>query len=273
MFHTLKNWLRHRKANRLTQEITDRQWQSAEAPISNLFAHLGVPDKQRLRALAMEFLVSKQMAGARGLRLKPSVQLSIALQACLPILNLGLEWYEGWIGIIVYPGDFIIPREEMDEYGIVHEFDDVVLGEAWHNGPVLISWFDDMEEAGDVQIVIHEFAHKLDMRNGLADGFPPLHADMSRQAWKTAFTAAFEDFRHRTDRGEETGLDIYGSEAPAEFFAVMSEAFFARPGLLRKEYPEVYGQLEKFYRQSPLKENALNEPAAARTGRPESRRN
>ncbi len=129
------------------------------------------------------------------------MQLSIALQACLPILNLdtGLDAYRGWVGIVVYPGDFVIPRQIVDEDGIVHEFDDAVLGEAWEGGPVLLSWFDDMNEVGDVNIVIHEFAHKLDMANGTADGMPALHDDMSRAAWIAAFKPAYEDFCRRVD--------------------------------------------------------------------------
>jgi Mlc titration factor MtfA (ptsG expression regulator) len=81
-------------------------------------------------------------AARKGLQLTPRIQLTIALQACLPILHLGLDWYAGWVGIVVYPGDFVIPRRMIDEDGVVHEYDDEVMGEAWYGGPVLISWFD-----------------------------------------------------------------------------------------------------------------------------------
>ncbi len=132
----------------------------------------------------------------RDFQLTAAMQLSIALQACLLILNLdtGLDAYRGWVGIVVYPGDFVIPRQIVDEDGIVHEFDDAVLGEAWEGGPVLLSWFDDMHDVGDVNIVIHEFAHKLDMASGTADGMPALHDDKSRAAWVAAFKPAYEDF-------------------------------------------------------------------------------
>lgn len=258
MFHALHRWLRRRRARALSREIPAEAWQQVEACLPVL-GHLSLTDRQRLRQLSLEFLVSKQMSAAQGLTLRLPIQLSIALQACLPILNLGLDWYDGWQGIVVYPGDFVIPRQETDECGIVHEFDDTVLGEAWHGGPVLLSWFDDEEnhapERAGCQIVLHEFAHQLDMKNGAADGFPPLHSNMSRTDWHAAFATAYADFRQRIETGGEdhSQLDPYGASAPAEFFAVMSEAFFSQPAVLLEEYPAVHEQLRHFYRQNPGK--------------------
>lgn len=252
MIRRLRLWLQRRKAARI--QVTAEEWARVEERLPFL-DHLPAEDRLRLRDLALQFLAEKQMSGARGLPLRPAMQLSIALQACLPVLELGLEWYRGWVGIVVYPGDFVIPRQEMDELGIVHEFDDAVLGEAWLGGPVLLSWFEDNRDAKGINIVIHEFAHKLDMRNGCADGLPPLHAGMSPLAWSNDFGRAFEDFVKRVARseisGEHMALDPYAAEAPAEFFAVMSEAFFETPSLLRDEYPDVYAQLRLFYRQDP----------------------
>jgi len=150
----------------------------------------------------------------------------------------------------------VIPRRVIDEDGVVHEYDDEVMGEAWYGGPVLISWFDQAEDAEGINVVIHEFAHKLDMKSGDADGLPPLHAGMSRRRWIDVMSAAFGDFRRRVDAGEDTPLDPYGAEMPNEFFAVTSEAFFETPELLRSEYPEVYAQLRDFYRQDPLGKSA-----------------
>ncbi|WIM06148.1 MAG: zinc-dependent peptidase [Candidatus Nitricoxidivorans perseverans] len=247
-----REWRRGRAINRIT--VTDDQWRSAERHL-HFLDRLADADRLRLRQMAREFLATKEWTGARGLDLDAGMQISIALQACLPVLNLGLDWYRGWVGIVVYPGDFVIPRQVMDEDGVMHEYDDPVLGEAWEGGPVLVSWFESPEEAGGVNVVIHEFAHKLDMRSGAVDGLPPLHADMSRRAWIAAFEPAFEDFRRRVDeaeaRNEDTLLDPYAAEHPSEFFAVMSEAFFETPELLRGEYPAVYEQLRRFYRQDP----------------------
>jgi len=248
MIRKLLGWWRLRRAGRL--EIPAALWDEAEAGLSFL-GHLTPDERTHLRQLAREFIAEKQWSGARGLQLTPHIQVAIALQACLPILHLGLDWYAGWVGIVVYPGDFLIPRRIMDEDGVVHEFDDDVLGEAWYGGPVLISWFEQPQDAGGINVVIHEFAHKLDMKSGEADGLPPMHAGMSRQRWIAVMSEAFNDFQRRVDGGEETPLDPYGAELPTEFFAVASEAFFQTPELLKSEYPDVYEQFKRFYRQDP----------------------
>ena len=99
--------------------------------------------------------------------------LEIALQACVPVLNLGLDWYDDWVGVVVYPGDFVVPRRVTDDAGVVHEYEDTLVGEAWEGGPVLLSWQPESLAADGINVVIHEFAHKLDMRNGEPDGLRP----------------------------------------------------------------------------------------------------
>lgn len=250
----ISDWWRRRQADRL--EIAESLWDQVESQL-HFLGHLPPDERSELRLLARQFIAEKQWSGAQGLQLTPRIQLTIALQACLPILKLGLDWYDGWVGIVVYPGDFLIPRRMVDEDGVVHEYDDEVMGEAWYGGPVLLSWFDDAADAHGINVVIHEFAHKLDMRSGDADGVPPLHEGMSRRRWIEVMSRAFDDFQERVDHGEETLLDPYGAEWPAEFFAVASEAFFENPSLLRDEYPEVYDQLRLFYRQDPGVQRAV----------------
>lgn len=249
MIGRLSEWWHRRAAEKLV--ISAAQWHDAEYQLPFL-DRLNDEERERLRALARLFIAEKEWTGAQGLQLTAAMQLSIALQACLPILELGLDWYRGWVGIVVYPGDFVIPREFVDADGIVHEYDDPVLGEAWEGGPVLLSWFADMAEVGDVNIVIHEFAHKLDMTNGETDGMPALHDTMRRADWIAAFQPAFADFCRRVDAGEDTAIDPYAAEHPAEFFAVASEVFFEAPALLHDEYPAVFEQLRLFYNQNPL---------------------
>lgn len=238
--------------------VTTGQWSRIEADLPCL-DHLSKADRSRLRQMALEFIAQKEWYGAQGLELTPDIQFSIALQACLPVLNLGLDSYRGWVGVIVYPGDFVIRRKQMSEDGVVHEFDDQVAGEAWEGGPVLLSWFDRPEEADGMNVVIHEFAHKLDMLNGPPDGMPPLHEGMDRQAWADAFESAWRDFCARVDNGEDTFIDPCAAEHPAEFFAVTSEVFFEAPDLLHAEYPAAYEQLRQFYRQDPLRCNGCSQ--------------
>ena len=254
MIRSLSQWWRNRQARRL--DIPEILWEEVESGLYFL-GHLTQRERIDLRTLAREFIAAKEWSGAQGLALRPRIQLTIALQACLPILHLGLDWYSGWVGIIVYPGDFLIPRRIIDEDGVMHEFDDEVMGEAWYGGPVLISWFDNPADARGINVVIHEFAHKLDMKSGDADGLPPLHEGMSRRRWIAAMSAAFDDFQQRVDGGEETLLDPYAAELPSEFFAVASEAFFESPAMLLAEYPEVYEQLKLFYRQDPGAQRAV----------------
>jgi Mlc titration factor MtfA (ptsG expression regulator) len=248
MFEFLRRW---RQARRLAKIRVDASlWERVEATLPFL-AYLDDDARARLRELARRFLADKEFHGADGMVLTDEIMLSIALQACLPVLNIGLEAYRGWVGVIVYPGDFVIPRSEVDEDGVVHEFDDEVLGEAWEGGPVLVSWPPPDAAHEGVNVVIHEFAHKLDMTNGMADGLPPLPARMSRSEWARVFTEAYESLCEQVDAGLPTAIDPYGAEHPAEFFAVASEAFFETPVRLREAFPAVYAQLRALYRLDP----------------------
>lgn len=236
-------------------EIPDALWQETLARLPFL-GWLSADERRRLRDLVARFLDEKEFTTAGGLALDDRMRLSIAVQGCLPILNLGLDWYAGWVGIVVYPAEFVIPRSVVDDDGVVHEYDEVASGEAWGGGPLLISW-EDVEMAGEgYNVVIHEFAHKLDMLNGEADGMPPLPPGMSRRAWEETLLDAYDDFCDRVDAaeaaGDETEIDPYAAESPGEFFAVIAECFFESPSLLRGQYPALYAQMASFFRLDPL---------------------
>lgn len=254
MFSAFRRWRRQRTADR--SQVSSAQWDEVERALPFL-DYLPPEERPRLRRMALELLADKQVHGAGGLRLTDEILLSIALQACLPVLNIGLEAYADWVGIIVYPGDFVIPRSYADEDGVVHEYDDEVLGEAWEGGPVLVSWGGGENASDGINVVIHEFVHKLDMGNGEVDGYPRLPAHLSTRDWTRAFRPAYDDFCRRVDAGEDTVLDPYGAENPGEFFAVMSEAFFETPALLGFEYPAVYTQLSRYFGQDPAVREAL----------------
>ena len=250
MFQIIRNWLDRRIIERST--ITPSQWSAAFAALP-LLDGLVEDEKCRLRELAILFLDRKAIEGAHELAVTQSMALIIALQACLPILELGLACYDGWSTVIVYPSGFAPERVVTDEYGVEHRVRDELAGEAWQRGPVILAW-DETEHAGYVDghnLVIHEFAHKLDMQNGDANGFPPLHREMNPVAWTHAFSAGFEDFQQRCRVGEHIGISCYGASSPAEYFAVLSEVFFERPDLLRGYYAAVYEQMRQFYRREP----------------------
>ena len=262
-------WLK-RKAAPAAIAIDAAELREATAPF--LFMR-GVTEEEtaRLGQLCAHFLASKHFSGAAGHDITRQMRLQVAAQACILILELDPASYDGWSEIIVYPGQFAPEREVLDEAGVVHLTRDAMAGEAWLGGPVILSWedvamsADPGQQVAGYNVVIHEFAHKLDMLNGAPNGFPPLGKGMSLKAWKQAFSAAYADFCKRVDAAdaleEKDGgealdllpIDAYASENPAEFFAVTSEAFFETPELLEADYPEVYGQLRQYYRQDPLK--------------------
>ena len=243
----LKQWRRRRVLAR--HRIDDAPWQRTLARLPFLRG-LDAPQTRRLQELALVFLAEKEFSGARGQKVGDAMRLSIAAQACLLVLELGLDWYDGWSGIVVYPSDFRVRRSEIDETGVMHEWDDELAGESWPGGPVVLSW-DAAQHDEYANVVIHEFAHKLDMANGDADGVPPLHRGMDPAAWRAAFEEAYAGFCEAVDRGQDTWLDPYAAEDPAEFFAVLSEAFFEAPNEMRRRYPDAYAQLRLFYRQDP----------------------
>ncbi|MBP1149775.1 MULTISPECIES: M90 family metallopeptidase [Methylocaldum] len=246
--------LRRRRRRKLLQRglISESTWLWSLAGL-RIFDLLNNEERERLRQLSTLFVHEKIFEPAGGMILDDRVRTRIAALACLPILNLDFDCYDGWRTVVVYPGGFIRPRSEFDAIGVMHEWEDVLTGESWERGPVILSWAD-VQGSGHCEgynVVIHEMAHKLDMLNGAADGFPNLHRGMARRVWTDAFTAAFEDFNDRVDQEEKTPIDPYAAEAPGEFFAVLSEYFFEAPDLVRMEYPEIYDLLAQFYRQDP----------------------
>lgn len=215
-------------------------------------------ERARLRELASLFLSEKEFSGAAGQEVTDEVAVSIAAQACLPVLELGLGWYDGFVGIVVYPDEVVARREVVDDDGVVHLYDEALTGEAMVDGPVVLSWRDvaeSSEGAGEsaYNVVIHEFAHVLDMRDGEADGLPPIADASERRAWIEALEDAFAAHVHAVDDGLQPFLDPYGAEGPEEFFAVSSESFFIEPQALLEAHPAWYAALSRFYRQDPAR--------------------
>ncbi len=250
MFEAFRRWRRRRIIERA--ELDPALWQQTLAQLPFLRG-LSVAENERLRQTVILFLHDKSIHGAGGLTLDVAMPLLIAAQACILVMNLDIEYYAGWVEVIVYPDEFVPAMDYVDEDGVVHRDHAPRAGEAWLQGPVILSWADVAPRAdGDgVNVVIHEFAHKLDMLNGDANGYPPLHAGMKRQDWVAAFAASYADFCCRVTADEETVIDPYAAESPAEFFAVMSEAFFEIPHAVQALYPLIYTQLRLFYKQDP----------------------
>ncbi|HEV2611999.1 MAG TPA: M90 family metallopeptidase [Noviherbaspirillum sp.] len=266
--------------SRSKPSIPDPLWQATIARLP--FLHfLGSQDLAALKHLCEQLLDKKTMTGAGGLELTDDIAVMIAAQACLPVLHLTLDLYDDMAGIIVYPAEFVVPQAEVDEAGVVHEWREPVSGEAiGAGGAVVLSWQDaDAFDVPGYNVVIHEFAHKIDMGNGDANGCPPFlsafHRDIGLQEWKEAFSSAYDDFlsrvesldaglpenfdpddphhaQHYDELFASLPLDPYATQNPAEFFAVATEAFFVQPTPLAQAYPRVYDLLSRYYRQDPM---------------------
>lgn len=262
--------------------IPDHLWTSTLASLP-FVARLHGDERSRLRTLAAQLLADKQMAGAAGLELTAAMQVNIAVQACLPVLNLGLDWYRGWKSIVVYPSEFLVPRSVTDDDGVVHEYIEPITGEAWDRGPLVLSWEDAQRTATGAgaaySVVIHEFVHKIDLLDREADGVPPFlsarHSQLTVERWRRVLHEAFNRFAAEVER-VEAGLpgeldpesdevdryfahlpfDAYAAQDEAEFFAVSSEAFFVEPTRLQQAFPDWYALLAQFFLQDPLATNA-----------------
>ena len=245
----LPGWLQALRgaSTRSAQDIPDELWLHAlqQFPFLQLRSQ---GELKRLRRLSRGFLDCKQFHGADGLQITDRIAVSVAAQACLPILNLGptpevLQWYDDFVGVVLYPGEMLARREQTDDAGIVHQYQEVLSGEAMQDGPVALSWSDVAAGGASAQqgynVVIHEFVHKLDMRDGCADGCPPLPpgfmgqsgAQAARKLWLGTLETCYQRFREQVIIAERFGgeapwLDAYGAESIDEFFAVASEAYF-----------------------------------------------
>ncbi|VVD77196.1 membrane protein [Pandoraea aquatica] len=249
--------------------IEDDVWHEVVSALPFL-SRRSATDLEKLRALAADFLAGKHFSTAHGLPLTQAMCVSVAAQACLPILHLPPALYRGWTGIVLYPGEFLIRKTVQDEAGVVHDVEQEASGEAWEGGPVVLSWQD--VQASDVlayNVVIHEFVHKIDMEGGEADGVPPmlrrLHGDLTPETWCEVFDPAYEEFCHHVanvpdihwDTFASTSLlDPYATEHESEFFAVCAEAFFVASEAFQQEYPALYTLFSRYFLQDP----------AARTG-------
>lgn len=235
--------------------IADSDWFAVTRRIS-LLKSLSANEKARLRELSTLFLHAKDFTGVQGLEITEEIRITVAAQACLEILELGLDVYDGWVEIVVYPEAFRVQRQTADEFGIVHEQATTLSGESWGQGPVILSWDDVRRDSFTPQpgrnVVIHEFAHKLDMLNGRANGMPPLPPGMSSDAWATALGEAYARLQQRLEDDRRPVIDPYAATNPAEFFAVVCEYFFTDPHTLRTQCVAVYDQLRAYFQQNPL---------------------
>jgi Mlc titration factor MtfA (ptsG expression regulator) len=250
---SLQRWRMRRVIRR--HPIPHNIWQSVTRRVTVLKG-LDAVQMAHLREMTTWFLDQKLISGAQGVEITASMEVVVAVQACLLILNLGVDCFDGWTEVILYPGAFRVHHEQVDAIGLVHNESSDLSGESWLRGPVILSW-DNVEcdtytcRAGH-NVVLHEFAHKLDGLDGVMNGMPPLRGGMSRKRWADAMSFTYEKLCGHVAAGKSTYINPYAATSPAEFFAVVSEYFFTAPDILKKHCPDVHKQLTLFYRPVAL---------------------
>lgn len=248
----MRNWFRRLRSR--PEAIDPASWDAAVAELRLLDAR--TPEAlEALRERAAWFLGRFRFSGAHGLEVTPRMRLLVAAQACLPMLRLPNGHLGHWHELILYPGQFRVRRSHHDsDSEVVTEWDDELAGEAWSQGPVILSWADieqDMAEPFEgFNVVIHEIAHKIDMSDGYSDGVPPLPS-AQRRDWLRVMQGAFDAHAAAVEAGHDTVLDPYAAESPDEFHAVVSEYYFTAPDVLAEHHPEVHAEFARYYGEVP----------------------
>ena len=213
-------------------------------------------EQEELRTLIRVFLSEKKFEGCGGLEITDEIRVVIAAQACILLLNREHDYYAGLHSVLVYPSAYLAPSQFIDEVGVVHEGHEDRLGEAWTRGSIVLAWDEVRRDSRDFDdgynVTFHEFAHQLDQQDGSFDGAPLLEKSSHYRSWARVLMKEYQALGRAAERGQETLIDQYGATAPAEFFAVVTEAFFEMPKALSDEHPELYSELKKFYRQDTL---------------------
>ena len=220
--------------------------------VRSLPADLQLKLKERIQV----FIAEKPFIGCRGLTITDEIRVTVAAQACLLIINRPGYDYPNVHQILVYPDAFVVNRSLTDNIGILQNQSQVLSGESWAHGQVILSWEDALEGAAIMDdgrnVVIHEFAHQLDQEKGYANGAPYLRDQDHYRRWSRILSTEFGALQAQVASGQASLFGGYAASNPAEFFAVASEVFFEQAPLMADEHPELYRELCHFYHLDPL---------------------
>ncbi len=239
------------------------------------YAHLPEAGRNELQGLVQIFLAEKNFEGCGGLELTDEIKVTVAAHACVLLLHRDTDIFPRLASILIYPSAYVAKAVEPLAGQAVLEGEQVRLGEAWKDGVAIVSW-DDVRETAlgrnfGKNLILHEFAHLLDMEDGAADGTPKLRHLSQYESWAKVMQDEYERLRSRANLDRYTVLDTYGATNAAEFFAVATEAFFEKPTVLRKRHPELYEELKSFYQQDPATLLPIGVPPAPSSAEPRSR--
>ncbi|MFH1843922.1 MAG: M90 family metallopeptidase [bacterium] len=219
-------------------------------------SHFTTDQLAELEGLIQIFLHEKTFEGCNGQVIDDEIRLVIAGHACLLLLGREPEPYPALDSILVYPKAFAVNHQEELQEGVVLEEEQEMLGESWQQGALVLSWEDVQADLADPEtgcnVILHEFAHQVDEQSGGADGTPLLESKDDYARWAEVMSEHFEQLGQAVEQEEETFLDPYGAESPAEFFATITESFLLLPMDMRHFHPALYAELRRFYRQDPV---------------------
>jgi len=247
-------WWRRWRRDKIRRHPFPAEWNAILDKNVPYVARLPLADQDELRGAILIFLAEKNFEGCGGLELTDEVRVTIAAQACVLLLHRETDYYHQLVSVLVYPSTYLAPGGR-DAAGLVSDEPQARLGESWKRDIVVLAWDSVLSGAHDLHpghnVVFHEFAHQLDQESGDGDGVPSLPRRSMYAAWARVLGHEFEQLVRNKAQHHRTDIDQYGAKNPAEFFAVVTEAFFETPRRLRAKHPALYAELQAFYQQDP----------------------
>lgn len=249
-------WFKKWRRSCLARRRFPQRWLQVLEKNLPFYNRLSDGDKAELRHHILIFLAEKRFEGCAGLEITDEIKVTIAAQACLLLLHRETDYYPGLSSVLVYPHAFVVQRTQRLEAGVVAEGPQVLLGESWRRGSVVLSWDDVKHDSADIHdghnVVLHEFAHQIDLSGGRGDGTTVLRDRTRFLTWARVLQKDYEKLRSAVSKNQAAFLRQYAATNPAEFFAVATEYFFEKPGQLKHCHPDLYNELKDFYHQDPL---------------------
>lgn len=255
-------WLRAYRQRQVLMHPFPAHWRRVLQGRLPLLRRLPVDLQLQLKKCIQIFIAEKTFIGCGGLQVTEEMRVVIAAQACLLVMNRSMQHFDHVRQILVYPGSFMVQRTVIDSIGVQQDQRQVLSGESWAQGQVILSWQDTLEGAAVADdgrnVVLHEFAHQLDQESGAAQGAPlPAAGDTqyNPERWKKVLSQAYDHLQHQVQHGEQGLFNHYGAQSPAEFFAVATEAFFEQSAEMAEHYPALYQELKGYYKVDPMSWN------------------
>ncbi|MFZ2950264.1 MAG: M90 family metallopeptidase [Desulfuromonadaceae bacterium] len=258
-------WFAHLRRKKLTVRPFPAAWEEIVRSNVAHYCMLNTAEQAQLKNLIKIFIAEKYWEGCGGLELTDEIRVTISAQACLLLLGLPHEFYRNVLTVLVYPSTVIPPKRKLGHFEIALvpvEIAHPILGQAFQQGPLILIW-DAVLSSGrhpeqGHNVVYHEFAHKLDMLDGAADGTPPLRDRDEYHSWVTVCSREYLRLKGDVKAGKKSFLSAYGATNEAEFFSVVTEEFFDRPLRLKEHAPDLYQVLKEYYRQDPAERIGRN---------------